>query len=651
MARRRTTARPQSVSPATARKQGAARRRQAAEQPSLLTHPRAHHVVLGGLLLIAAFMNLFRLNTDAYPSYYYAAGVQSMLTSLHNFFFVSLDQQGFVSIDKPPLGFWVQTLVAKVFGLSPLSVVLPQVLAGVAAVGVLFHLVRRTFGLPAAALAGLTLALSPVVVATNRTNLIDPQVMLTSLLAAWAIIKAIEEEGQRRRILWLLLGATAIAAGFNIKSAQALLPAPALFLTYFLAARDTWLRKVLHCALAGALLVALGLVWPLVYDSVPAAERPWVGSSTTNSQFDLIFRYNAANRFQNEPSIRTGPSRAQGFGWFYGLMSGGQIGWLVPLATFGAVAAWRGRPTLPLGRQHANLVLWVSWVLPQYVFFSLAEFVHNYYLVMLAPAVSALGGIGAVALYARFREGGWRAWLAPAAIVATVLINYQVLGYIEGWRGQLLPVVLLLALPALAAQLYLLVRRNTTSDLALAAGAAALLAAMVAPTVWAALPVRDGVATAFPAGGPRSALTVDDDPQPLRDPAAQTFLAANMGSARWAVATRIADDAADFMIATGLPAMALGGYIGNDPILTPEQFQAKLANGEVRYVLVNPRIDLELPRSNIAREMSLPMLTLRWATEHCALVPWEAWRSKPATPANQEKGWSRQLYDCANPTP
>ena len=115
--------------------------------------------------------------------------------------------------------------------------------------------------------------------------------------------------------------------------------------------------------------------------------------------------------------------------------------------------------------------------------------------------------------------------------------------------------------------------------------------------------------------------------------------------------TRIADDASDVVVATGLPAMALGGFIGNDPVLTVEEFAAKAAGGEVRYVMVNPKRDLTEEQTPLSEETSLPISTMDWVTAHCALVPWEAWRSTPPIPAEEEDGWSRRLYDCANATP
>src|SRR5436305_9010333 len=134
-----------------------------------------HRVALGAILALAAFLDFFRLDREGLGNLYYATAVRSMLTSWHNFFFVSFDPGGFVTVDKPPFGFWVQTASAKLFGFHGWSILLPQALAGVAAVAVLFVLVRRVFGSTAGLLAALALAVSPVSVATSRNNTIDSQ--------------------------------------------------------------------------------------------------------------------------------------------------------------------------------------------------------------------------------------------------------------------------------------------------------------------------------------------------------------------------------------------------------------------------------------------------------------------------------------------
>src|SRR6185437_15364976 len=101
---------------------------------------------LGAVMLVSLFMNFYQLGQNGYGNLYYAAGVRSMADSLHNFFFVSFDPGGFVTIDKPPLGVWLQVASVKVFGFTPFAIFFPQALAGVLAVLLLYHLVRRHFG-------------------------------------------------------------------------------------------------------------------------------------------------------------------------------------------------------------------------------------------------------------------------------------------------------------------------------------------------------------------------------------------------------------------------------------------------------------------------------------------------------------------------
>ncbi len=169
-------------------------------------------IALGAVVLLSIFMNFFQLGQNGYGNLYYAAGVRSMADSLHNFFFVSFDPGGFVTIDKPPLGFWLQTLSTKIFGFTPFSIFFPQALCGVLAVLLLYYLVRRHFGVVAALIAALALAVSPISVVTNRNNTIDGTLALALLLAAWAVIHA-AETGKLR---WLLLSAVFVGLGFNI---------------------------------------------------------------------------------------------------------------------------------------------------------------------------------------------------------------------------------------------------------------------------------------------------------------------------------------------------------------------------------------------------------------------------------------------------
>ena len=104
-----------------------------------------HRMALTAVLALSAFLNLSRLTSEGYGNIYYAATVKDMLTSWHNFFFASYDA-GFVSVDKPTLGFWIQASSVYLFGFHGWSLLLPQALAGILSVALLYHLVGRSFG-------------------------------------------------------------------------------------------------------------------------------------------------------------------------------------------------------------------------------------------------------------------------------------------------------------------------------------------------------------------------------------------------------------------------------------------------------------------------------------------------------------------------
>ena len=114
---------------------------------SLGSNPPWHGLALAAILVLSAFLNLYNLTGEGYSNDYYSAAVKNMLTSWSNFFFVSFDA-GFVSVDKPPLGLWIQAASAWLSCFNGLALLLPQAIAGVLSVAVLYHLVRRTFRAP-----------------------------------------------------------------------------------------------------------------------------------------------------------------------------------------------------------------------------------------------------------------------------------------------------------------------------------------------------------------------------------------------------------------------------------------------------------------------------------------------------------------------
>ncbi|HYB23631.1 MAG TPA: glycosyltransferase family 39 protein, partial [Solirubrobacteraceae bacterium] len=237
---------------------------------------------------LSGVLNTNRLSQNGYANVFYAAGVQSMLHSLHNFLFVSFDPGGLDSIDKPPVAIWVQVASAKLFGFSPLSLLAPEALAGVLAVALLYVVLARRFGLAAALAGSLALAVFPSFVAVSRDNGVDPVLLLLMLAACATGLRACES-GRTRT---LLASAVLVGLAFNTKTLAAYLVVPGIALAYLLCAPGSLRRRALQLAGAGVVLLVVSFAWIELVDATPASKRPYVGSSTNNSQLGLTFGYN-----------------------------------------------------------------------------------------------------------------------------------------------------------------------------------------------------------------------------------------------------------------------------------------------------------------------------------------------------------------------
>ena len=80
---------------------------------------------LWALVGLTAFLNLWDLSRNGWANTYYSAAVRSMSSSWHDFLYASFDRSGVMTVDKPPLALWVQSLSVRVFGYHPLSAARP----------------------------------------------------------------------------------------------------------------------------------------------------------------------------------------------------------------------------------------------------------------------------------------------------------------------------------------------------------------------------------------------------------------------------------------------------------------------------------------------------------------------------------------------
>jgi 4-amino-4-deoxy-L-arabinose transferase-like glycosyltransferase len=459
--------------------------------------PRWARPALWAVLILAAFLYSWDLSRNGDANAFYAAAVLSGTESWKAFFYGSLDSASFITVDKPPFAFWVMGISARIFGFNSWSLLLPQAAEGVAAVAVVYAAVRRSVAsltgergaYVAALIAALALALTPMVVAIDRDD--NPDTMLTLLLAlgAWALLESLRagrdrqdgqggHDGRGPPLLWLVLSAVAFGLAFNTKMLEGFIALPALPIVYLIASDARLRTRLGRLSIAGGVLAVITLSWMTVVDLIPKTSRPYVGSSSNDTVWNLAVGYNGFGRISGggaggfgRAAARTGGSApvtspatggggagtlggagtgggtggtgggisselahraagaggAGGFGGQAGIgrmfasTLGGQISWLIPFAAITLIATLvliGRRPRIDLAR--ASVLLWGGWFVCEFVVLSFQQGTqHPYYASAMAPPIAALTGIGGVALYQAYRRSGWWSLVLPAAIAVT----------------------------------------------------------------------------------------------------------------------------------------------------------------------------------------------------------------------------------------
>jgi 4-amino-4-deoxy-L-arabinose transferase-like glycosyltransferase len=483
------------------------------------------------LLAGTAMLYLWGLSASGMANDFYAAAVQAGTRSWKAFLFGSFDSANFITVDKPPASLWVMELSGRLFGFSSWSMLAPQALEGVAAVGLLYATVRRWSGPVAGLLAGAMLALTPVAVLMFRFNNPDALLTLLMVLGAYAVTRAIE----RASLRWMILAGTAVGFGFLTKTLEAFLVLPAFGLVYLVAAPTALRRRLLHLlAGLGALLVSAGW-WVLTVQLWPASDRPYIGGSTDNSVLGVAFGYNGLGRITgNEgggpgtagargggtggPTPAAGEAVAGGFGSraagggnpsfggstglgrLFGDSMGTQISWLVPAALIGLLAGlWLTRRAPRTDRTRAALLLSGGWLLVTAVVFSYMQgIIHPYYTVVLAPPIAALVAIGGRELW-RHRDS-WFGRVGLAAMVgATGFWSESLLGRTPTWHPELRYALIPLILVAVIA---LLVPVRRLARLTVVGMAIAALVGVLGTGGYALSTASTPHSGAIPAAGP-----------------------------------------------------------------------------------------------------------------------------------------------------
>jgi 4-amino-4-deoxy-L-arabinose transferase-like glycosyltransferase len=155
------------------------------------------------------------------------------------------------------------------------------------------------------------------------------------------------------------------------------------------------------------------------------------------------------------------------------------------------------------------------------------------------------------------------------------------------------------------------------------------------------------------------------------------YLEAHQGTTRYLFATSNANSASGYIIQTGKPVMALGGFLGSDPILTPTTLAQLVAKGTVRYVLLPSAQGFRIPSgmlqdvpSSVRNQIEAfgrggfggfgpggqASALTQWVSANCATVPSSLWQTTSSNQSGASAGGpgfgpdngGQHLYDCAS---
>lgn len=619
-----------------------------------------HLLLITIIAILSFFLNFYAISNYGYGNEYYAAAILSMTKSFKNFFFVSFDPSGMVSVDKPPLGLWIQAISVLIFGYKGWVLILPQALASTASCIMIYILVQKYFSKISAIISSFIFAITPIVVAVSRNNTMDMQLVFVLLLASYFLFKSIEKNRPR----YLIIAGILIGLGFNIKMLQAYMVVPAFTIVYLIFSKQKFSKRLFTGILTTVIMLAVSLSWAIIVELYPSSDRPYVDSSSNNSIFELIIDHNGTERIlgsenssnsqkqeiknnedsQGKNSTHNSPNddyigNASPFRlWIKSIY--GQISWLLIMTLASIIISIKKIKVKESSMKEVTYIFWEICFFTMFIFFSFAGFYHRYYLCMIAPSIAILSGIGIPKMISCFREkSSWKQFLLPISFILTMILEINhILQYDELPSFIKTLVFISTALCILFITLYYL--KKNIKNLIHLISITLFSAILIAPLYWAITPVIYVPSLVKPSAGPDigtsdskninanmkgSSLSSDEDF------ALQQYLILHYKKGSFLIVASRSNDIAKLIINTGLPAYAYGGFSGNDNSLTLEKLKEYVADGKITYFLISDQ--------NTGGNSEI----VDYVKEHATLVDESNYRNKFSTSINKDKS-KKELY-------
>ncbi|MGK5529856.1 glycosyltransferase family 39 protein [Streptomyces sp. URMC 129] len=669
---------------------------------------------------LAALLYAWNITTSGY-ALYYSAAARSMTESWTAFLFTSFDPSAAVTLDKIGGFLWPQAISARVFGYSQWSLTLPHCVAGVVTVLVTYRMVRRWQGPAAGLLAAVLITLTPLLASLFGHPLIDGPLTMCLVLAADQFQRAVRDGRLRPLLLagvWIGLGfQVKMMQAWLIVPALGL----AYLLTAPIALRRRVRHVlVAGVATLAVSLSWVALMTLMPQDARPYVDGSTNNSAVAmvfgyngvgRMGIDLPGAVSTADSHTGTtPTAPTAPTsgapsgtgpgaaasapgqtkaRAEGAESWLKLVDGRfdtQIAWLFPIAllslAFGLARRRRAEPYADQAR--GGYLMHGGWLLVAGGVLSAMDAVpHTGYAAVLAPPLAALAAAGTVAMWRARRR-----WVLTAAIAVQTAWACRLVADHRDWVPWLIPLLITAGLVAVAALTWSARtprpdapdagrRRRLRRRVAVAGLVAGCVAMYAAPAVWSlsvldedyggsAFDAEAGPAEEAGRGGlqapPQVAASgpgaaVADELSPEQEALLAYVTAHNDPGTRFTFSTDDWMVASPYIRATGTPVLPLGGFSGQATVYTLAEYQALVADGELRFAVIGGGPAASGPAApgtgapGTGDDTSELARITAWVTATCAEVaPAEygaAERAAPETSGGTATG-SPTLYDCSS---
>ena len=613
------------------------------------------------ILFVGAFLRFSRINDFDNP--YYTATAFSVIKTWNNFLFASSDPLGVVSVDKPPLAFWLQGIGIYFFGTEKWAVNIFQAILGIISILILYSLIKPTFGRISALVSSSILCVIPSSVIIDSRNEPDALMMFLVLCSSFFIIKSVRSNN----VFWLIPFALFIGLAFNTKMLVALIPLPVFFLYYFLSKDEKLFKKIKHLFLTSLLITIISFSWIFIVWITPSNERPWVGSTSDNSIWTLVFEYNGFNRFegflgpppqgpppqgappQGRPSqLPGGPPQVtppqgglsqlpvapfqmfdQGYGILgllfgrIGASTGWLLGWTILLGIIN-VSNSLSKSKLKNYKNitnffkkdeyHSESFMWFFWLILGFFIFGVANATdtHAYYLVALSIPIAGVFGIAFTEILEKVKNGTFPIHIIPIGMIMIVVT--QIL-WGSDLSGRLISGVIMVVSIVISILMFSFLDKNNLYDhLSKYLVLTGFITIIFLPSVIAFKSGGNiaGQGRNLPIIPPQILNYQNNDGVYLRPNISPSEIyfekiknivnRENLNKEQYVVITSRAREASLFII-KDINAFSMNGFSGRDPIFTNSSFDHLVNNYKYVFYISNDR-DRLFPQNNLRKEFS-----------------------------------------------